>query len=73
MDRDLNWGDKHIVQCTDDVLQNCVPDACVILFTSVTAVNSIKRENIIKIHITHMYSLLINSEYASLKAVGREG
>ena len=27
---DLTWGDKHTVQYTDDVLQNCIHETYVI-------------------------------------------
>ena len=43
-DRDLTWGGEHTIQCTDDVLQNCAPETCIILLTSVTPINSIKRK-----------------------------
>ena len=38
-----HWGGDHTLQCTDDVLRNCAPETCVILLTSVTPLNSIKR------------------------------
>ena len=41
MVRDLTWGGEHTIQYTDDVLWNCAPEACVILLTSVTPINSI--------------------------------
>ena len=46
MKGDLTWGGEHTVQCTDDVLQDCAPEACIILLTCVTPVNLIKsKEN----------------------------
>ena len=39
---DLTWGGEHTIQCTDDVLQNCIPESYMILFTNVTPINSIK-------------------------------
>ena len=38
------WGGKHTIQCTDDVVWNCAPEASVILLTSVTPTNSIKKK-----------------------------
>ena len=26
MERDLTWGDEHIAQYADDILQNCTPE-----------------------------------------------
>ena len=43
MDRDLTGEGEHRVQCTGDVLWNSEPETCIILLTSVTIVNSIKR------------------------------
>ena len=28
----LDLGGEHTINCTDDVLWNCVPEACIILF-----------------------------------------
>ena len=42
---DVTWSGEHTIQYTDDVLQNCVPETCIILLTSVTLVNSIKIKN----------------------------
>ena len=39
--RRLDRGGEHAIQCTDDVLQNCTPEAAAILLTYVTAINSI--------------------------------
>ena len=36
----------NTIQCTDDVLQNCAPETCAILLTSVTPTNSINRKKI---------------------------
>ena len=36
MDEDLILGGEHTIRCTDDVLQNCAPETCVILLSSVT-------------------------------------
>ena len=47
--RRLDLGGEYPIQCTDEVLWNCVqmmccaPETCIILLTSVTAVNSIRR------------------------------
>ena len=43
MEGDLTWGGEHTVQCTDDVLQNCMSilETYIILLTSVTPINSI--------------------------------
>ena len=42
MEGDLTWGGEHTIQYTDDVLQNCTPETCIILLTNVTTINSIK-------------------------------
>ena len=47
MEGDLSWGGEHPVPGTDDVLWNCAPEACIVLLTSVTPINSIKRIKII--------------------------
>ena len=39
MERDLTWGREHTIQYTDDVLQNYIPKADIILLTDVTPVN----------------------------------
>ena len=46
MEGDLTWGGEHTIQCTDDVLWNCIiskitqePKTCIILLTSVTPIN----------------------------------
>ena len=44
MDRDLTGEGEHRVQCTGDVLWNSEPETCIILLTSVTLINSIKRK-----------------------------
>ena len=36
------WGDKYTVQCTNDVLYNCIPENYIILLTNVTPINLIK-------------------------------
>lgn len=41
---DLTRDGEHIIQCTDNVLWNCAPEAWVILLTSVTQKKSIKGE-----------------------------
>ena len=43
MDGALTWGGEHAVHCTGDVLWNCAPEASLILLTSITLKNSIKR------------------------------
>ena len=35
---DLTWGGEHTIQYTDDALQNCTPEICVILLTNVTPI-----------------------------------
>ena len=48
MEGDLTSGGEHTIQYTDDVLQNCTPEACIMLLTNVTPINSIqifKKEN----------------------------
>ena len=44
MGGDLTWGGEHTVQCTDGVLWSCAPETCIILLTSVTPINLIKRQ-----------------------------
>ena len=46
MEGDLSWVGEHTVRCTDDTLWNCTPEAYIILLTSVTPINSIKKENL---------------------------
>lgn len=46
MDRNMTWGGEHPVQCTDDVLYNCAPEACIIFLTNAIIINPIKREKI---------------------------
>ena len=36
MEGDLIWGNDHIIQYTDDVLQYCTPENYIILLTNVT-------------------------------------
>lgn len=36
-------GGEHTMQHTDDMLWNSAPETCIILFTSVTPINSIRR------------------------------
>ena len=36
-------GSEHTVQCTDDVLWDCVPEPCIIVLTRVTPIHSVKR------------------------------
>ena len=42
MEGDLTLGGEHPEQYTDDVLQNCITETCVILLTNVTPIYSIK-------------------------------
>ena len=44
MNRDFTFGGECIIQCTNDVLQNCAPETCIILLTSVIPKYSIKRK-----------------------------
>ena len=37
-------GDGQTIQCADNVLLNCAPETCIILLTSVTPINSVKRK-----------------------------
>ena len=39
MERDLTWGGEHTIQCTDKVLQMCIPETYIILLTNVTPIN----------------------------------
>ena len=42
MEGDLILDGEHTMQCTQDALQNCIPETNVILLTNVTPTNSIK-------------------------------
>ena len=42
MEGDLTLGGEHTMKYTNDVLQNCTPETCIILLTDVTPMNSIK-------------------------------
>ena len=42
--RRSDLGGEHTMQGTDDVLWNCAPETCVILLTSATWINSIKKD-----------------------------
>ena len=42
MDGDMTWGGEHTTQCTEGGLQNCAPETCIGLLTSVTPTISIK-------------------------------
>ena len=44
MEGDLTWSGEHTVQYTDDVLQNCTHETYIILLTSSTPINSIKKK-----------------------------
>ena len=44
MEGDLTWGGEHTIQYTDDVLWSCTPESHIILLTSVTQINSIKKK-----------------------------
>ena len=39
--RRLTRGDEHTMQCTHDVLSNCMPKTCMILLTDATPIHSI--------------------------------
>lgn len=41
---DTTQGGEHTMQDTHDVLQNCTPTTYIILFASVTTINSIKQQ-----------------------------
>ena len=41
VDKNLTWGGEHTILCTGNVLENCAPETCITLLTSVTPVNSI--------------------------------
>ena len=43
------------IQRTDAVLQNCVPETCILLLTSVTPINAIKRRQKIRSFILLYY------------------
>ena len=38
MEGDLTWGGEHTIQYTDDVLQNCTPETCIILSTDIISI-----------------------------------
>ena len=38
MERDLTLGGEHIIQYTDNVLQNCTPEAYIVVLTNVTPI-----------------------------------
>ena len=40
----LTWGGEHTIQCKDNVLWDCASMTCIILLTSVTPINSIKKK-----------------------------
>ena len=40
----LTWDGKHTMQCTNDVLWNYAPETCIIVLTSATPQNSMKRK-----------------------------
>ena len=40
---DLTWGDEHTIR-----LWICAPETCIIVLTSITTINSIKRKKIEK-------------------------
>ena len=42
-------GGKHAMQCIDDGPENCAPETCVVLLTSVSPINSIKTNEMQKI------------------------
>ena len=44
MEGDLTWGGEHAIQYIDDVLQDCAPKTCIMLLSSVTPIDSIKKE-----------------------------
>ena len=44
MGEDLTLGDEHTTQNIGYVLQNCTSESYVILLTSVTSINSIKKQ-----------------------------
>lgn len=48
MEGDLTYGGKHTMQYTEDVLQNCILETCIILFTKVTPTNSTKKKKTLK-------------------------
>ena len=41
-ERNFAWGSGHTVQCADAVLLSCTLDTCMILWTNVISINSIK-------------------------------
>ena len=40
MGGDQSWGGEHIIQHTDDVLQNFIPATYIIVLTNVATINS---------------------------------
>ena len=42
--RRVDLGGKHTIECADDVLWNCAPETCIILLTSDSPINLIKKK-----------------------------
>ena len=63
-DSDLTRGGEHTTQGTDNVLWNCAPQTCIILLTSVTPINSIKRKK--SFSLKNPQFILINISFYSL-------
>ena len=59
---DLTLVDEYTMQYTDDVLQNCIPETCIISLTNVTPINSIKK--VFRSKYRNIY-MVINTENAS--------
>ena len=64
MEGDLTLGGEHIIQYTDDVSQNCAPETYIILLTSVTPINSIKKYKQMALFVaSKKYNKTKSSEY----------
>lgn len=44
IEEDLTWGGKYIIQHTDDVLQNYIPETYRVLLTDITLIHLIKNK-----------------------------
>ena len=57
VERDFPLDAECMMQCADNLLQNCLVEACTILLTNVTPINSIQN------HLEHALNLLPPSLY----------
>ena len=72
MEGDLTWGGEHTIQCTDDVLWNCIiskitqePKTCIILLTSVTPINLKTVWKLLSVYSHHARGPKVLSSHAS--------